>query len=59
MNVILHDGTPDHFLFTVTQQLSQQLNHASDEQWIGLASPVNLHALSSDIIPVNFWLFQS
>jgi hypothetical protein len=47
-----HDLAPPHFLRTLTQHL----NKAFGEQWIGCEGPVNWHAWSPGFNSLDFWL---
>jgi hypothetical protein len=49
----MHDGAPPHFLRIVRQHLNQSF----DEEWTGRGDPAIWPARSSDLNPLDFWLW--
>jgi hypothetical protein len=51
----MDDEVPDHFLRSVRQHMNQTLS----KQWIGRGDPVNWRVRSPDLIPLDFWLWDT
>jgi hypothetical protein len=50
----MHDGAPLNFPLIVRQHLNQTFG----EHWTGRGDPVNWPAQSSDLNPLDFWLWE-
>jgi hypothetical protein len=52
--VFMHDEAPPHFLPTVRKHMNQTFG----KQWIGRGGPVSRPSRSSDLNPLEFWLWR-